>query len=158
MKLSQFCCLARVLKLKLALNFNDTLQPAKFTICSSNGRFPCKIQSPVGEMISPYVLVESDFEAIKAKLSGMHEVSDECENSVKDFATLSQVISKVVATSICFSTENDCLKFASKTIAQEKTLLITLRVSESSTKITINTEAVVLGSVILKDVKKCISL
>ena len=142
---------------RVNINFNDTLQPAKFTICCSKGRFSCKIQPPVGELVSPYLLVESDFDALKAKLSGMHEICSECNHSEKDDATLSQIISKVVSTSICFSTEPDCLKFASKTIAQDKTLLVTLNTLSDSTKLVVNSEAVVLGSMILKDIISAIS-
>ena len=137
------------------INFNDTLQPANFTLCCSKGRFPCKIQPPVGDMLSPFVVIESDFDEMKGKLKGMHEVTGECPNPGKDFGTISQLVSETAATSICFSAEADCLKFASKTVAQEKTLLMTLNVGDVI-KITVNSEAVVLGSMILKDIIKAI--
>ena len=139
----------------LYINFNDTLQPAKFTISCNKGRYPVKIQPPVGELLVPQVLVESEFDELRGKLSGMHETSGDCESGGKSASEISQLVSSRISSSLCFCGNSNSLKFGSKTVATEKMLLVSLDVGEGGkVKVIVNSEAVVLGSMILKDLVK----
>ena len=45
----------------MAINFNDTTQPAKFDICTQEQKFPVNITAPVGELLQPHTMGEKEF-------------------------------------------------------------------------------------------------
>ena len=52
----------------MAIDFNDTTQAAQFTVSAESKSFPVKIIAPVGELLQPNTLAESDFTALKGLL------------------------------------------------------------------------------------------
>jgi len=142
----------------LSINFNDTLQPAKFTICTSKGKYPCSIQPPIGEMVCPFVMDETDFNYKQGKLSGMHENCGEVDVGDRELGELSQRISEKASMSLCFTSQPSTLLFSAKTTAQEQFMLLTVAVSDGKAKVTVNSEAVVLGSMLLKDISAALKV
>ena len=51
----------------MAIDFNDTTQAAQFTISAQSKEFPVKVIAPVGELLQPNTLVESDFKTLKGQ-------------------------------------------------------------------------------------------
>ena len=45
----------------MAINFNDTTQPAKFEICTLEQAFSVSITAPVGELLQPHTMGLQDF-------------------------------------------------------------------------------------------------
>ena len=52
----------------MAVNFNDTTQPAGFEICTEDRKYAVSITAPVGELLQPYNIHEKEF----LKEQGMH--------------------------------------------------------------------------------------
>lgn len=44
-----------------SINFNDTTQPAKFDLCTTDQKFNVSITSPVGELLQPHTMSEGEF-------------------------------------------------------------------------------------------------
>jgi AP-3 complex subunit beta len=45
----------------LSIDFNDTMQPAQFDVCTSSKKFTVNIAAPVGELLRPHTLNEKEF-------------------------------------------------------------------------------------------------
>ena len=45
----------------MAIDFNDTTQPAKFDICTQTKKYSVSVSAPVGELLQPNTLTENDF-------------------------------------------------------------------------------------------------
>ena len=45
----------------MAINFNDTTQPAGFDICTDDKKYTVSITAPVGELLLPYNIHEKEF-------------------------------------------------------------------------------------------------
>lgn len=56
----------------MAINFNDTTQPAQFELCAGDLKYNVKISAPVGELLQPYTINESEFKLQKSKLFTFH--------------------------------------------------------------------------------------
>ena len=52
----------------LAVDFNDTTQPAQFEICAAAKKFNVSIAAPVGELLRPNTLNEKDFVTLQSEL------------------------------------------------------------------------------------------
>ena len=53
----------------MAIDFNDTTQPAEIVIVTSKKSFPAKIIAPVGELLQPNTITEKDFLSRRGKLT-----------------------------------------------------------------------------------------
>ena len=51
----------------MAIDFNDTTQPAAFQICSSAKNIEVNFTAPVGELLQPNTVTENDFKKLKSK-------------------------------------------------------------------------------------------
>ena len=49
----------------LSIDFNDTMQPAQFDLCTSAKKFNVNIAAPVGELLRPHTLNEKEFIAMQ---------------------------------------------------------------------------------------------
>ena len=45
----------------MAINFNDTTQPASFELCTDERKYSVSITAPVGELLQPHTMNEKDF-------------------------------------------------------------------------------------------------
>ena len=51
----------------LAIDFNDTTQPAQFDVCTVDRKFAVAIAAPVGELLRPNTLNEKDFLSLQSE-------------------------------------------------------------------------------------------
>ena len=51
----------------MAVDFNDTTQPAQFTIGVDDRKHPVSLTAPVGELVQPYTMTENDFNNLQGK-------------------------------------------------------------------------------------------
>ena len=58
----------------MAIDFNDTTQPAKFDICSQTKKFNVNISAPVGELLQPNTLTENDFKSLQGMCQQLHNM------------------------------------------------------------------------------------
>ena len=45
----------------MAINFNDTTQPASFELCTEEKKYNVSITATVGELLQPHTMNEKDF-------------------------------------------------------------------------------------------------
>ncbi|KAL1395446.1 hypothetical protein pipiens_011243 [Culex pipiens pipiens] len=144
----------------LGLDFNDSTQPANFEIKSIRGTSTVTLKSPVGELIRSVIMSEAFFIAERAKLRGMTEHS--CNVTLAaDFSpqnrSLHQRIFEVANVANIPSTDENQWLFAAQTMSSKSLVLIVLRLKASSEyTLTVNCDKMVVGSMLLNEIKAAI--
>lgn len=146
------------------IDFKDKMQPVKFTISTSKGSFPCSLAPRIGELLLPLSLSEDEFESRKNKLGGMHENQRKFPLS-SPLTSLSQIDQAVwsVAHVSRVGGSNDpntglVMWYAARTVHGGVSVLLTVRVPGGGTecRCSVNTESMLLGVVLLDDVKQAL--
>ncbi|KAL1376274.1 hypothetical protein pipiens_016984 [Culex pipiens pipiens] len=144
----------------LGLDFNDSTQPANFEIKSIRGTSTVTLKSPVGELIRSVIMSEAFFIAERAKLRGMTEHS--CNVTLAaDFSpqnrSLHQRIFEVANVANIPSTDENQWLFAAQTMSSKSLVLIVLQLKASSEyTLTVNCDKMVVGSMLLNEIKAAI--
>lgn len=140
----------------MGINFNDTTQPASFQLITEQKTFSLTISAPVGELLQPHTMGEAEFKTQQAKLGGMNENKESCDipetkrtphgicSSVMSVANLLQVP----------SSDPNIFNFAAHTIATSTLVLASVTLNGKIPKITVNCEKMVIGTMLLKDLKR----
>lgn len=141
----------------IGIDFNDTLQPAKFEISVSPGkRYPVQIDPLVGELLRPLSVSETEFLALKDKLTGMHENSIKLAATV-DPSSLQSTILEVANMAPVATTTESTVRFAAVTFSAGLSVLLTVVCGDGETKIIVNCEKMVFNSMLAKSVKQALS-
>lgn len=138
-----------------SINFNDTTQPAKFDLCTTDQKFNVSITAPVGELLQPHTMSEGEFTSQQGKLGGMNENSGTVKlpENKRDSASICKCV-HTVANVIQIPSQNTQLyQFAAQTVASNTLTLITIKQTDDSAKLTVNCEKMVIGSMLFKDLK-----
>ncbi|XP_061173908.1 AP-3 complex subunit beta-2-like [Saccostrea echinata] len=140
----------------MAINFNDTTQPAKFEICTLEQTFNVSITAPVGELLQPHTMGLQDFTQQQGKLKGMTENTGKVKLSEKKTDSKSIVTSVITVANMLQvpSSETDTVyRFAAKTMTEGVLVLVSVAVNGDSANIVVNCEKMVIGTMLLKDLK-----
>lgn len=141
----------------LGIDFNDSSQAVNFGIRSSEGTSKVTIKSSVGELIRSVALSETLFNTERNKLRGMTEHSCEIDSKAeyKNLKSLQQkVFQSANLCNILSSTENT-VNFAGHTMKSKSLVLVTIAISDScKATITVNCEKMVIGSMLLNELKE----
>ncbi|ESO88349.1 hypothetical protein LOTGIDRAFT_126173 [Lottia gigantea] len=139
----------------IGINFNDTTQPAKFDICTAQQKHSVSISAPVGEIIQPYSLIDSEFTSQQGKLSGMNENSGKITltKDNQDAKSICMCVHSVANVIQVPGSNENVYRFSGKTVASGTLVLISVTVNDSSAKLTVNCEKMVIGTMLLKDLK-----
>lgn len=143
----------------IGINFKDSTQAAKFDLVASGRVFTLQIQPRVGELMRPISMAESSFDAEKAKLRGMNEVeaSFDLPSSGCDDQSIKKKLYQMVNVVQVPALNEKELKFAGKTVSQKCLVLIALnKLEERKVRLTVNCEKIVVGNMLVKDIKKCL--
>ncbi|XP_076465075.1 AP-3 complex subunit beta-2-like isoform X2 [Babylonia areolata] len=140
----------------MGINFNDTTQPAAMEVCAGEQKFKVSITAPVGELLQPHTMSEGDFSTQQSKLGGMNENSanvaiNEETGSAKSICTSVLTAGNLLQVP---SADDKVFKFAAKTLASGTLVLVAVKVSEKKAKVTVNSEKMVIGAMLLKDIQK----
>ncbi|XP_071166294.1 AP-3 complex subunit beta-2-like isoform X3 [Mytilus edulis] len=138
-----------------SINFNDTTQPAKFDLCTTDQKFNVSITAPVGELLQPHTMSEGEFTSQQGKLGGMNENSGTVKlpENKRDSASICKCV-HTVANVIQIPSQNTQLyQFAAQTVASNTLTLIIIKQTDDSAKLTVNCEKMVIGSMLFKDLK-----
>lgn len=140
----------------MGVNFNDTTQPAALEVCAGEHKFKVSITAPVGELLQPYTMSEGDFTSQQSKLGGMNENS--ASVPITEETRSPQWICTCVLTAGNLlqvpSSDENIFKFGAKTLATGTLLLVGVKLSEKKASITVNSEKMVIGTMLLKDIQK----
>jgi len=139
----------------LGVDYKDTTQPAKFDIVIDNRPFTVAISCPMGELVRPLNLPLVDFKKEQSKLKGMHEhsVSLGLPSAGSDVKTVTEKLYQTANILQVPSGENELLLFAGQTSSSSTLVLVSLSLATPDTKLTVNTDNIVLGSMIMKEIK-----
>ncbi|CAF3835359.1 unnamed protein product [Adineta steineri] len=152
----------------IGIDFNDKTQAALFDI-SLDGRqlsTPVSISCHVGELFEQKFLNEQEFNQNLARLRGMHEITgilnlSEVQMKKLNFTTIQSKIIQCANISSVPSSSGDSTiyRFAGQTISSKALILITiqLNMSQSIINFTLNSDRIVLATMLLEEIKQTIS-
>lgn len=151
-KLNPGQCVQRI----LGVDFNDSTQPLSFEIASSAGSAKVSLKPSVGELIRAVRFTETIFKEEQSRLRGMNEHTCKLETqlntaliqrSIFETANLALIANKT-------SADADALLFAGQTMSSQSLALITVERNESKgIQFTVNCEKMVIGSMLLNEIK-----
>ena len=145
----------------IGVDFNDSIQKIGFDLDVGGRVHPLTLTPPVGELARACTMSEDDFAKEKKKLAGMNEHSASISFNAAAAGTspsLQTLVDCVLAAGAFGrvpSAEENAVKMASKSMATAALSLVTLALDKDEGKIdvTVNSEKLVFGSLLLKDVK-----
>lgn len=141
----------------LGIDFNDSTQPANFSIKSSAGTSSVSIRPPMGELIQAVTTNDNTFFKIeRAKLRGMneHTASISLPSDLLDFDSLKQKIYEIANLAPFHSDNETILNFIGQTMSSKSMILVSIDIkSNNNALITVNCEKMVVGSMILNEIK-----
>lgn len=137
----------------LGVDFNDTTQAARVDLVIGGRAHTVTLSCPTGEMVRPLIMPQLSFTEEQAKLSGMNEAvgvvslpSTRC-----DVKSVTETFYKTANMLQVPGGQTGQLQFAAKTVSGGNLVLCTLHTEKGT--ITVNTEKIVLGSMLVKEVK-----
>ncbi|XP_052235649.1 AP-3 complex subunit beta-2-like [Dreissena polymorpha] len=139
----------------MGVNFNDTTQPATFEVITEEKKYNVKITAPVGEILQPYNMHEKEFIKEQGKLAGMNENSTKVKLPAdkSDMKSIVTAVLKVANVLQVPSAEENKFLFAARTLATQTLVLISVDTKNGAAKLTTNCEKMVIGAMLMKDVK-----
>ncbi|XP_042680655.1 AP-3 complex subunit beta-2 isoform X3 [Centrocercus urophasianus] len=139
----------------MGIDFCDSTQTANFQLCTHTRHFYVSIQPPVGELMAPVFMSENEFRKEQGKLTGMSEITEKVtlpEKCRSDHAIVQQVTSAANVGRVPCGADNE-YRFAAKTVTSGSLVLITLEWREgAAAQLTINSEKMVIGTMLVKDI------
>uniref|UniRef100_H0VJP8 AP-3 complex subunit beta n=1 Tax=Cavia porcellus TaxID=10141 RepID=H0VJP8_CAVPO len=139
----------------MGINFCDSTQAANFQLCTQTRQFYVSIQPPVGELMAPVFMSENEFKKEQGKLTGMNEITEKLmlPDTCRSDHT---VVQKVTATANLGRVPcgtSDEYRFAGRTLTSGSLVLLTLDARPTGTaQVTVNSEKMVIGTMLVKDV------
>ena len=137
----------------LGVDYKDTTQAAKLDLVISGRPHTVSLACPMGELVRPLNLSGVTFMQEQARLTGMHEMCGTATlpSASSDAKTVTERLYSAANLLQVPSVEQNLLLFAGQTVSAGK--LVLLAIALVTGDITINTENIVLGSMVLKEVK-----
>uniref|UniRef100_A0A8C9PBD3 AP-3 complex subunit beta n=1 Tax=Spermophilus dauricus TaxID=99837 RepID=A0A8C9PBD3_SPEDA len=139
----------------MGINFCDSTQAANFQLCTQTRQFYVSIQPPVGELMAPVFMSENEFKKEQGKLTGMNEITEKL--TLPDACRSDHiVVQKVTATANLGRVPcgtSDEYRFAGRTLTSGSLVLLTLDARPTGTaQLIVNSEKMVIGTMLVKDV------
>ncbi|KAM4831504.1 AP-3 complex subunit beta-2 isoform X3 [Urocitellus parryii] len=139
----------------MGINFCDSTQAANFQLCTQTRQFYVSIQPPVGELMAPVFMSENEFKKEQGKLTGMNEITEKL--TLPDACRSDHiVVQKVTATANLGRVPcgtSDEYRFAGRTLTSGSLVLLTLDARPTRTaQLIVNSEKMVIGTMLVKDV------
>lgn len=144
----------------IGIDFNDSSQAANFEIKSSGGNSKVAIKAPMGELMRSVTLSEAMFKEQRNKLRGMTESTSKVQKlkaELSDKRSLQTKIFEVAnVAAINHLVEENILFFAGQTMNSKNLVLITIAIVDEAATITVNCEKVVVGSILINEIRDAI--
>ncbi|XP_078237234.1 AP-3 complex subunit beta-2 isoform X4 [Pogona vitticeps] len=139
----------------MGIDFSDSTQAASFQLCTHTRQFYVSIQPPVGELMAPVFMSENEFKKEQGKLTGMSEITeklalpDKCQS---DHVIVQQVTAAANVGRVPCGSDKE-YRFAAKTVSSGSLILITLEKKTGTVaQLTINSEKMLIGTMLVKDI------
>ncbi|XP_073669354.1 AP-3 complex subunit beta-2 isoform X4 [Paramisgurnus dabryanus] len=144
----------------MGIDFCDSTQAANFQLCTHSRKFFVSIQPPVGELMTPAFLTESDFKKEQGKLMGMNEISEKLtlgEKCVNEHVIVERVTATANLSRVPCGSEKEC-RFAGKTVSSGCIVLVTVANKEGGgAQLTVNCEKMLIGTMLVKDILQALT-
>ncbi|KAF6076572.1 adaptor related protein complex 3 subunit beta 2 [Phyllostomus discolor] len=144
----------------MGINFCDSTQAANFQLCTQTRQFYVSIQPPVGELMAPVFMSENEFKKEQGKLTGMNEITekltlpDACRS---DHAVVQKVTATANLGRVPCGTSDE-YRFAGRTLTSGSLVLLTLVARPPGpAQLTVNSEKMVIGTMLVKDVVQALT-
>ncbi|XP_057322015.1 AP-3 complex subunit beta-2 [Microplitis mediator] len=140
----------------IGINYNDSTQPANFnieyTIADETHAPLVQLKAPIGEIIRAVQLSDDMFNVEKDKLKGMNEHSTKINFSVNKKDLTQKIIE--AGNFAIISNENNTTRFAAHTLTSKSLVLVTVKLlDDQQIEIIVNCEKMVIGSMLLNEIK-----
>uniref|UniRef100_A0A803TWW4 AP-3 complex subunit beta n=1 Tax=Anolis carolinensis TaxID=28377 RepID=A0A803TWW4_ANOCA len=139
----------------MGIDFCDSTQAASFQLCTHTRQFYVSIQPPVGELMAPVFMSENEFKREQGKLTGMSEITekltlpDKCQS---DHVIVQQVTAAANVSRVPCGSDKE-YRFAAKTVSSGSLILVTLEKKTGNVAhLTINSEKMLIGTMLVKDI------
>lgn len=142
----------------IGVDLNDSTQPVQFSVTTSSGRnIKVSFKTPVGEMVRAVSMPEVLFNTEKGKLKGMNEHTADVKIIPGiDSRSLSQKVYESINVGPIPSSQPNILLFAGETLSSKSLVLITVKQNEDTASVSVNCEKMVIGSMLLNELKNCL--
>ncbi|XP_044139270.1 AP-3 complex subunit beta-2 isoform X1 [Bufo gargarizans] len=144
----------------MGIDFCDSTQAANFQLCTHTRQFYVSIQPPVGELMLPVFMSENEFKREQGKLTGMNEITERLSVSGKyqsDHVIVQRVTSAANMNRVPCGADKE-YRFAAKTVSSGTLVLVTLTLKDaSSALLTINSEKMVIATMLAKDIVQALA-
>ncbi|KAK5639081.1 hypothetical protein RI129_011573 [Pyrocoelia pectoralis] len=138
----------------LGIDFNDSTNPANLEIVSSIGVGNVCIKPNIGELMRPVTMPEDIFTTEQSRLKGMNENVTFIPQI--PWSKVTEIVFQTANVSPCPSQNENVLRFAGQTLSSSLLVLITTSLKDEQICITINCEKIVIGSMLLNELKTAI--
>lgn len=144
----------------LGVDFNDSTQSVGFEIATSEGNARVSLKASIGEIIRSISIGENVFRDEQARLCGMNEHS--ASVAVGEAATIAAIRGKVFdvanVAALAHTGSSHTLLFAGQTMASQSLVLVSISLdpNERKAELTVNCEKMVVGSMLLNDIKSAL--
>ncbi|KAM6119270.1 LOW QUALITY PROTEIN: AP-3 complex subunit beta-2 [Pterocles gutturalis] len=153
------CLLPDTASVVMGIDFCDSTQAANFQLCTHTRHFYVSIQPPVGELMAPIFMSENEFKKEQGKLTGMSEITEKLtlpENR-SDHAIVQQVTSAANVGRVPCGADNE-YRFAAKTVTSGSLVSSPLERREgTAAQLTVNSEKMVIGTMLVKDIVQALA-
>ena len=140
----------------IGVDFNDSIQKIGFDLDVGGRIHPLTLTPPVGEIGRACTMSEENFAKEKKKLAGMNEHATKLSIVASSAISMQSLVDGVLSAGAfgqVSSTEENSAKMASKSMATAALSLVTIVKNESDVAVTVNSEKLMFGSLLLKDIK-----
>uniref|UniRef100_A0A2K5U1F6 AP-3 complex subunit beta n=1 Tax=Macaca fascicularis TaxID=9541 RepID=A0A2K5U1F6_MACFA len=139
----------------MGINFCDSTQAANFQLCTQTRQFYVSIQPPVGELMAPVFMSENEFKKEQGKLMGMNEITEKLmlpDTCRSDHVVVQKVTATANLGRVPCGTSDE-YRFAGRTLTSGSLVLLTLDARQAgAAQLTVNSEKMVIGTMLVKDV------
>lgn len=139
----------------IGLDLNDSTQPAQFEISWSEGSANITLKVPIGELVRAISMPQQLFNEEQNKLKGMNEhqttAKFKCEQN-----QIPKRIFEVANLGLMGNVEADVYRFCGQTLSSKSLVLVTVKLKHGDStdaEITVNCEKLVVGSMLLSELK-----
>ncbi|XP_065345192.1 AP-3 complex subunit beta-2 [Cloeon dipterum] len=145
----------------IGVDFADSTQPVNFEIkIGSDRTYPVALKVPVGEVIRAVAMSEELFLKQQGGLRGMNENTAKLSltKPCTDLKSLTNKILTVANLGVIPNSDSSTLRFAAQTLSSKSTVLVSLLSSDNQNlTITVNCEKMVIGSMLITQLKACLA-
>lgn len=143
----------------IGVDYNDSTQSISFVIQSSAGSAKVSLKTTVGELIRAVRVTEPTFKEEQSRLRGMNEHSCKLDTAATTAAIQHGIfeVSNLALIANNKTSTGDVLLFAGQTMSSQSLVLVNVERNDSNgSVITVNCEKMVIGSMLLNEIKNSI--